>query len=415
MKNIKLFTILTLIFVFISSVVYAKPSNVRVIKNSRDVWKLLVNNKPYLVKGLEYSADIVGKGSPDVNSWMWSDLNNNGKIDGPYDSWIDFNRNNFQDDIENSVGDFALMKAMGCNTIRIYHGENVNKELLRELYRKYKIMVIMGNYLGAYTKGSGADWSTGTDYLDKTQKKNMLENVKKMVEEHKNEPYVLMWMLGNENDSAGSTLNSTKTNTNATKYPKEYAQFVEETCKLIMKLDSNHPIGVCNATTKFLKYYKRYAPDVDIFGINQYTGPYGFGTLWSRVKQEFDKPVLITEYGCDAYNTNKNVTCEEYQAKYHRAAWKNIENNSYWGEGVGNSIGGVVYCWMDKWWLSGSSKEHDIKLGAWKGSTIDGLFNDEWLGVCSQGKGKKSPFLRQLRNVYYLYQQELWDWDPATF
>ena len=70
---------------------------------------------------------------------------------------------------------------------------------------------------------------------------------------------------------------------------------------------------------------------------------------------------------------------------------------------------------MDKWWLIGSSKSHDTTLGAWRGSTIDGFFNDEWLGVCSQGKGKKSPFMRQLRNVYYLYQQELWDWDPATF
>ena len=382
MKSIKFLSLL-IIFTFIFSVAYAKPSNVRVVRTTRDVWKLLVNNKPYFIKGLEYSADIIGKGTPEPNSWMWSDINNNGKIDGPYDSWIDLNRNNFQDDIENPVGDFALMKAMGCNTIRIYHSENVNKELLSELYNRYGIMVIMGNYLGAYTRGSNAPWSTGTDYLDENQKQNMIQSVIKMVEEFKDEPYILMWMLGNENDSAGSTLNSTKTNT--------------------------------NATTKFLKYYAKYAPNVDVFGINQYVGPYGFGTLWNRVKQEYDKPVLITEYGCDAYNTKKNITCEQYQAEYHRSAWKNIENNSYWGDGVGNSIGGVVYCWLDKWWLAGSSKEHDTKLGSWPGSTIDGLFNDEWLGVCSQGKGKFSPFIRQLRNVYYLYQQELWDWDPATY
>ena len=125
------------------------------------------------------------------------------------------------------------MKAMGCNTIRIYHSDNINKEVLRDLYKRYGIMVIMGNYLGAYTRGSNAPWSSGTDYLDKTQKSNMLENVINMVEEHKDEPYVLMWMLGNENDSSGSTLNSTKTNTNATKYPKEYAEFVEYVCKEI--------------------------------------------------------------------------------------------------------------------------------------------------------------------------------------
>jgi hypothetical protein len=30
------------------------------------------------------------------------------KIDVPYDSWIDFNRNDYQDLDENSVGDFAF-------------------------------------------------------------------------------------------------------------------------------------------------------------------------------------------------------------------------------------------------------------------------------------------------------------------
>ena len=32
-------------------------------------WKLLVNGKPYFIKGIEYSADTVGK-YPDSNDWM---------------------------------------------------------------------------------------------------------------------------------------------------------------------------------------------------------------------------------------------------------------------------------------------------------------------------------------------------------
>jgi len=75
----------------------------------------------------------------------------------------------------------------------------------------------------------------------------------------------------------------------------------------------------------------------------------------------------------------------------------------------------VAYSWVDRWWLVGSPKVHDTHLGAWSGSTIDGEFNDEWLGICSQGKGKHSPFQRILKNVYYTYQEELWDWDPATY
>lgn len=414
-KNLSyLILLLCTVFVLFSEAAFCSDV-VRVVQHKDGVWLMTVNNKPYFIKGMVYSAEPVGTAGPDVNDWMWYDLDKNEKPDGPYDSWVDLNRDNYQDISENIVGDFALLKAMGCNTIRIYHSEKVNKELLSDLYRRFGIRVIMGNFFGAYTRGSNASWHAGTDYTDRKQKKNMLENVRKMVEEFKNEPYVLMWMLGNENDLEGSYANSTKNNTNAGKRPEAYAKFIEETCKMIKELDPNHPVGVCNGSTKLLKYFAEYAPSIDVLGFNQYNGPYGFGTLWNRVKQEFDRPVLITEYGCDAWNETKKMTNEAYQANYHKTNWKDIENNSYWGDKNGNSIGGVVFCWLDRWWLVGSAKVHDTMLGAWKGSTIDGWFNDEWQGICSQGSGRKSPFQRVLRRVYYTYQEELWDWNPATY
>ena len=390
---------------FPQSVKHPKSATVYLDKTDNG-WKLMVNGKPYIVKGVEYSVSKVGE-KPATNDWMFQDENYNGKPDGPYDSWVDLNVNNYQDIEEKNIGDFALLKAMGCNTIRIYHCEKINKELLRDLYKNYGIMVIMGNLFGAYTKGSDATWSKGTDYTDKEHRKNMLKSVKNMVEEYKDEPFILMWMLGNENDVDGKQINSTATNTNASSNPEEFAKFLEEACVAIKKIDKNHPVGVCNATTKFLKYYKQYCPSLDIFGINQYTGPFGFGNLWAKVEQELDKPVLITEYGCDAYNTSKNTSNEAYQVKYHKGAWKDIIGNSYLSNGTGNSLGGVIYCWLDKWWLIGSPSVHDTINGAWKGVTIDGLFNDEWLGICSQSNGKNSPFQRILRNVFYTYQ-ELW-------
>ncbi len=411
----KIINLVTIMFLLLSTSGVFAADVVKVKKNKDGVWLMTVNNRPYFIKGIAYSADVIGVSEPDVNDWMWSDVDNNGKPDGPYDSWVDLNRDNYQDISENIVGDFALLKAMGCNTIRIYHSEHINKELLFDMHRRFGIKVIMGNFFGAYTKGSNANWNTGTDYTDKKQKKNMLESVREMVEEFKDEPYILMWMLGNENDTEGSTLNSTATKTNASKKPEAYAKFLEETCKMIKEIDPNHPIGVCNATTKLVKYFAKYTPSIDILGFNQYNGPYGFGTLWNRVKQEYDRPVLITEYGCDAWNENKKTTNEAYQANYHKGNWKDIENNSYWGEKTGNSIGGVAYCWLDRWWLIGSAKVHDTMLGAWRGTTIDSWFNDEWLGICSQGNGRQSPFQRILRKVYYTYQEELWDWEPATF
>jgi len=389
---------------------YADASVVKLVKSDDGKWKMTVDGRDYFIKGMEYSPDTIGK-YPDANDWMWEDSDDNGKIDAPYDSWVDAERDDYRSPNENAVGDFALLKAMGCNTIRIYSSEHVNKELLRDLFKGYGIRVIMGDLFGAYTKGSGANWHDGTDYIDETQRKNMRNSIRKMVLEHKDEPYLLMWMLGNENDSPGNEINSTKTNTNAVSNPEAYATFLNEVCLMIKQLDGNHPIAVCNATTNFLKYYRRYAPDVDILGFNQYSGPYGFGVLWNKVKAETGKPVLITEYGCDAYNSVKKSEDERFQSKYHESAWRDIENNSYWSNGSGNSLGGVVYCWLDKWWLIGSAKVHDTDLGAWKGPKNDGYFHDEWFGICSQGDGKQSPFKRQLREVYFTYQEKLWTGD----
>ena len=116
-----------------------------------------------------------------------------------------------------------------------------------DLYSRFGIRVIMGNFLGAYTKGSNADWQSGTDYSDKTHRQNMKDSVRKMVEEFKDEPYILMWMLGNENDSVGMDGNSTVTKTNAPKNPKAYAQFVEEICQMIKR----HAKGLCEIKGEF--------------------------------------------------------------------------------------------------------------------------------------------------------------------
>ena len=154
---------------------------------------------------ISYSPSPVGT-SPDngtlvvqYKDWQLSDLNKNGKIDGPYDSWVDKNRNDKQDSNEPVVGDWKLLQEMGVNTIRLYH-HAYNKALFEDLYKTYGIRIIVGDFLGAYTVGSGADWYAGTDYSNPDQQKKMMESVRDMVMTYKDEPYVLYWVLGNENN-----------------------------------------------------------------------------------------------------------------------------------------------------------------------------------------------------------------------
>jgi beta-glucuronidase len=375
---------------------------VRLFQYQGGSWQLMMDGSPYIIKGITYAPTKVGQ-SPDegtLGNWMFEDFNNNGKIDGPYDTFVDKNGNNLQEEDEPEVGDFKLMQEMGVNTIRVYHHPNkVNKKLLRDLYENYGIMVIMGDFLGKYALGSGASWYEGTDYRNPEHQKNMIASVKQMVEEFKDEPYILFWLLGNENVYGVAC--------NADKDPEGFFKFANEVACIIKSLDPEHPVALCNGDTLFLDVFGKYCPDIDIFGANAYRGNYGFGYLWQAVKEEADKPAFITEFGCPAYAEGKTrEEAEELQAEYHRAAWEDIQYNMSDGPGVGNAIGGIIFEWLDEWWKAYEPGMHDTKP-LWAGPFPDGYMHEEWLGLCGQGDGSQSPFLRQLRKAYYAYQ-EMW-------
>ena len=375
---------------------------VRLMQYQNGDWQLQMQAQPYIIKGITYAPVKVGQ-SPDegtLGNWMFEDFDHNNKIDGPYDAFVDENRNNQKDPDEPAVGDFKLLQEMGVNTIRIYHHpQRVNKQLLQDLYENYGIMVIMGDFLGKYALGSGASWYEGTDYRDLEHRRNMISSVTMMVEEFKNEPYILFWLLGNENVYGVAC--------NADKDPEAFFKFANEAACTIKSLDPEHPVALGNGDILFLDVFAKHCPDIDIFAANAYRGDYGFGYLWQVVKEEADKPVLITEFGCPAYAEGKtDQEAQALQAEYHRAAWEDIEYNMVGDDGSGNAIGGIIFEWLDEWWKAYEPGLHDCKA-LWSGPFPDGFMHEEWLGLCSQGDGSKSPFLRHLRKVYYMYK-EIW-------
>ncbi|MFH1778668.1 MAG: glycoside hydrolase family 2 TIM barrel-domain containing protein [Candidatus Omnitrophota bacterium] len=399
---------------------------VKLVKFENGHWQLRVDGEPYIIKAMAYSPNKIGL-SPDNGTlnvqtdWMIADFNNNGKIDGPYDAYLDENKNNKQDEDELAIGDFQFMKDMGVNTLRLYHHAN-NKALLKDGYENYGFMYLMGDFLGMYAAGSGATWYEGTDYTNAEQKKKMMESVRQMVLEFKDEPYILMWVLGNENNYgfAGTPGEFPGLGCRAKSQPVEYYSFVNEIAKMIKSIDQSRPVAICNGEVHYLEYFAKYAPNVDVFGINAYRGPKGFGrTLWEDVKDLTDKPVLIMEYGCPSYIASDVKKAEEAQAEYHKGNWKDIEYNLA-GFGVGNALGGVCFEWVDEWWKAGPPPQLDPAAqepegwdfkakkripGNFRGPFPDGWFHEEYLGLTSQGDGSNSPFLRQLRKAYYWYKE----------
>lgn len=379
-------------------------------------WQLRVDGKPYLVKAVAYSPTPVGQ-SPDegydLDAWWSADADQDGKIDAALDAWLDKNRNGRQDPDEPSVGDFQLMKEMGVNTLRVYHHGRVNKELLRTLYLDYGIRVIMGDLLGMYGVGSGADWYEGTDYIKPEHQDKMKESVRKMLADHKDEPYVLLWMLGNESNygEVGSKEKDTVgTGSQARHQLDAMYAFVDEVAGMIKSIDPTRPVAFSNGDVVGIDVMAKHVANVDIFGTNSYRGESGFGyNFWNDVRRFLDKPVLLTEYGCPAFFNGKSLDfAETRQLDYHRGNWEDLRANAA-GSGFGSSLGGVIFEWVDEWWKAGPPPKFSgaiqESIGQFQAAFPDGWMHEEWLGLLSQGDGSQSPRLRVPRKAYDYYRQ----------
>ncbi len=391
-------------------------------------WQLTVDGKPFPIRAITYSIAPVGV-SPDRGTWNVSkdwqllDTNKNGKHDGFDESWIDKNGNNVQDADEPVVGDGKILADLGANTIRAYH-HLYNKDLFRRLYKENGIMVLCGDLLGVYAVGSGASWTDGTDYSNTKQQDAMLASVREMVEEYKDEPYVLMWVLGNENVYGVAN--------NANKDPEAFFKMVNRAAELVHQLDPTRPVAISNGDLLYLDIFKKNCPAVDVFGANVYRGEQGFGHgLFQNIQDELDRPFMVTEYGASAYGEGySQKQAEDYQAMYLGNNWEDLEANMG-GHGVGNALGGVLFEFIDEWWKANSDLPEKVQKSRaeWYAPRsaiykslqpeihetvpqfgfplIDGWSYEEWYGLISQGSGKNSPFVRILRPSYNTLK-EMW-------
>lgn len=348
---------LTALLVAVCAPVFAAPTVVTVSGR-----RLLVNGQAFTIQGVDYSPTPVGSTvqNPSTN------------CSGPYQWWTD--RPTY-------VADFPLIQKLGANTIRTYSLLNTNSQTSSVLQvldqaQADHLYVVMGYFV--------SDFSNLSDPAIQTQIQNELLT---SVNNYKNHPAVLMWVIGNEQN-----LNN---GDNSAWY-----MFLNTLAGQVKAADPNHPVasveGECPqggcATTSFNVGNATVQADdskmthLDIWGVTAYRGK-TFERLFQTLASSTTKPILVAEFGKDAYRDSVGREDQDMQASYIGPQWQEISANlSAATAGSADLIGGTVFEWTDEWWQDTADDclTHGLQfLFSRPDDTLDPNYQTEWFGLAS--------------------------------
>jgi len=376
----------------------SRPQKVYIKTLDGKRFQLTIGNTPYIIKGMVYNPVPIGE-NHDYD--FWSDRRK------PY------------------IVDGKLLSDAGVNTIRVYQPgkyEKKTKEAMRGLYNIFGIRVAMGHWLGFWEN---------PNYADPVFRDRVKEDVLDMVRTYKNEKGILLWILGNENNvsfSYGSQSTNLWTTDEIEKLTdpflkrqaraRYYYSFVNEIAREIHKIDANHPVALANAELTDIEVAGDVCPDVDILGCSIYRGK-SFGSFFREAQKKFNKPVLITEFGCDRYDAFLEKEDHAIQAEFVEAEINEVRKNVFNGTGTGTSVGCFVFEWTDEWWKFEENDASRWGIHDTAASWSNGAYyfdikapqnmniNEEWWGICSLKKRGKALDERVPTQAYFTLKK-LW-------
>ncbi len=345
--------------------------------------QLLLNGQIFIVKGVGYAPTSIGD-DPEVAA-------PNG----------DYFTSNYSD-IYNR--DLPLLRQMGANTVRLWgwQYDADHTDFLDQAYNNgvNPIYVIAPFWL-----------DSSRDISDAATREAIIAEFSQMVAIHKDHPAILMWVIGNELNAPWMFGNS-----------DDLFSLIDEMAQAahLEEGDAYHPVTTPLADvdlTNTIVARDSQTPNLDIWSVQVYRGS-SFGSLFNDYATASHKPLLITEYGIDAYD---DISGDEYenigisqQAIYAESLWNEIETNS------DICAGGSIMAYSDEWWKGRhgqtdanheSCPDYDAALhsecGYIASSHPDGYANEEWWGIVRTVDNGTNIDILEPRDVYYTLQS-LW-------
>ncbi|MHB8585846.1 MAG: glycoside hydrolase family 2 TIM barrel-domain containing protein [Thermoplasmatota archaeon] len=304
-----------------------------------------LNGTPFLVKGVAYNPIPIGQ------------------TDG-YDWYAH---------PEIYTPDLAAIHAMGANTVRLYHTTTNIEEgrAFLDAAHRAGLMVLIEDP----TTGS-ADASNLTLQAITTQR------VMTLVNGYKDHPALLGYLLGNEVDRNYKGTNIL-----------DWYHYLDSLAVKIHGTDPNHPVGSAFTAGEQFLTFPSASPHVDFYGANLYMLNPGQITGYFQLAHTRmpNRPVLVTEFGCDVWNVNNQTEYGTIQAAMLERMWLEIAADHTGGSR--QSAGGAVFEWVDEWWKSGSPSVH-TGANTWTSPSIqsnvpDGSFSEAWMGIVRQDRTQR--------------------------
>ena len=292
--------------------------------------KLLLNDSPYLIKGICYHPVPKGK-----------------------------EKRSF----ETLEQDIALMLEAGINTIRVY--EPVDDSAVLDQLNAAGIQLIVGfgyNQNGVYDIASG----TVLDYVKK----------------YKDHPAILFWELGNEYNYHPEWFGGDI----ATWY-----KALNSTAAAIQALDKNHPVATAHGEIPTEEVLSAN-PNIDLWGVNVYRWDQP-GSLIEEWEKRSDLPLYFSEAGADSFMAaEKDSYSAGVNEDAQADATAVILDQIFARKDLINGV--ALFSFTEGWWKAGNPDQQDQGGWApfSTGVPYDGAPNEEYWGIVDIDRKKKKAF-----------------------
>ena len=292
--------------------------------------QILVNEVPYIIKGICYNP--VPKGS---NSRDFSNL----------------------------TEDLALMVEAGINTIRVYSPIE-DKAVLDEIHAAgLKIIIGFG-----YNQGGFYDIVSGS-FID-------------YVNSFKNHNAILLWELGNEYNYHPDWFEGDI---------KNWYKAMNDAAELIHQNDPSHPVSTAHGELPD-SLALSLSKNIDVWGMNVYRwdNPTTIFSEWSAISA---KPMYLSEAGGDSYMTITKDGYEQGKNEKAQAdANENILNSVFNATDICSGV--TLFAFNDEWWKAGNNEKQDPGGWAPNSTGVpyDGTPNEEYWGIVDIDRNKKETY-----------------------